>query len=186
MNTWSLPKTATIGGKQYSLNTDFRDVLEIIRYLTDENRPMYMRWRIAIGLFFDQEVPEEYHQEAMQYLSDFISYGAQDSKPGPKLIDWEQDANLIVGEVNKVAGCEIRSIPFVHWWTFLSYFQGIGEGQLSTVVSIRKKKAQRKKLEKWEQEFYSANKTMIDLKTKETEEERRIKEQMILWLDGKK
>lgn len=180
MNAWSLPRHATIGGEKYSINADFRDVLEIIGYLTDNTRPTFLRWQIAIGLFFEGKIPAVHQEEAMKYLVDFISYGAEDDKPSPKLIDWEQDAQLIVSDVNKVAGMEVRAVPFLHWWTFLSYFYGIGEGQLSTVVSIRNKLRSGKKLEKWEQEYYRKNKEVIDFH--KSEEDKQIQEYFAKWL----
>ena len=35
MNCWELPDSIEIGGAVYELNTDYRDVLEIIKYLED-------------------------------------------------------------------------------------------------------------------------------------------------------
>lgn len=171
MTPWILPESAEIGGVTYQLNTDFRDMLEIMQYLDDPNRPEYLRWMIAVALFYEGEIPDEHLQEAMEYLADFISCGDKDTKPGPKLLDWEQDAQAIVADVNKVAGTEIRSMPYMHWWTFLSYFQAIGEGQLSTLVSIRDKLRRGKNLEKWEQEYYRKNKDRVDLKKRYSAEE---------------
>ena len=165
MNPWKLPTSADIGGVQYEINTDYRDVLEIVQYLNDDQMPDFMRWQIAIGLFYEGDIPDEHFQEAAQYIADFISYGEQ-GKPGPKLLDWEQDAKMIIADVNKTAGQEIRSLPYLHWWSFMSYFHAIGEGQLSTVVSIRKKLKEKKKLEKWEKDYYRSNKEQIDLKKK--------------------
>lgn len=171
MNRWSLPTSATIGGVVYQIHADFRDILNIFRYMDDPDRPEYIRWRIAIALFYEGEIPQEYFQEAMEYLADFIACGNRDSKPGPKLLDWEQDAQVIVADVNKVAGSEIRDVPFLHWWTFVSYFNAIGEGQLSTLVSIRDKLRRGNPLEKWEKEYYRKNKEIVDLKTRYSAEE---------------
>lgn len=182
MNAWKLPQSAVIGGKQYGINSDFRDVLEIIGYLTDTKRTEYSRWMIALGLFYEGDIPAEHQEEAAKFLSDFISYGVQDDKPGPKLMDWDQDAQLIIADVNKVAGKEIRAEKYLHWWTFLSYFNGIGEGQLSTVIGIRSKKAKGKKLDKWEQEFYRDNRKKVDFQTPETPEKAELKEYFNKWL----
>lgn len=182
MNPWLLPVTATIGGREYPINADFRDVLEIISFLNDEIRPLYIRWQIAIGLFYDGEIPEADQQQAMEYLADFISYGESESRPGPKVMDWNQDAQIIIGEVNKVAGREIRSEKFLHWWTFLSYFYGIGEGQLSTIISIRSKKRRGKKLEKWEEEFYKENRKKIDFQKPKTAEDAAVQDYFNKWL----
>lgn len=171
MELWSLPTSTTIGGVEYPINADFRDILEIFRYLDDPDRPEYVRWRIVLALFYEGEIPDEHRQEAMEYLAQFISCGEQDGKPTPKLLDWEQDAQIIVADVNKVAGTEIRALPFLHWWTFMAYFNAIGEGQLSTMVSLRDKLSRGKKLEKWEQEFYRKNKDKVDLKKRYSAEE---------------
>lgn len=182
MNSWSLPKTAIFGDVKYSLSTDYRDVLEIIGYLNDTTKPEFVRWQIAIGLFYDEKIPNEYQQEAMQFLSDFISYGATESKPGPKLIDWDQDSTMIISDVNKVSGKEIRSLEYLHWWTFLSYFYAIGEGQLSTVVAIRNKKIKGKKLEPWEKEFYSANRSLVDMNRQKNSGDQKEKQNILKWL----
>ena len=120
MNAWKLPQSAVIGGIKYKINSDFRDVLEIIKYLTDVRKSEYSRWMIALALFYEEEIPAEHQEEAAKFLSDFISYGVPEDKPGPKLVDWDQDASLIVADVNKVAGREIRAESYMHWWTFLS------------------------------------------------------------------
>ena len=180
MNLWSLPTTATIGGTEYSLNTDYRDILQIFEYLNDLDSPEWLRWQIAIALFFEGEIPEEHQSEAMQYLADFISCGEQEEKPGPKLLDWEQDAPVIAADINKAAGMEIRTVEYLHWWTFMAFFRALGEGQLLTVVSIREKLRTGKQLEKWEKEFYHKNKKQVDLKkrysTEELAEQERLKQ----------
>jgi hypothetical protein len=172
MTPWSLPQTATIGGVEYQLSTDYRDILEIISCLNDPENPEMLRWRIAVALFFDcEDFPEEHLQEAMEYLAAFISCGDTGNTPAPKLLDWEQDAQIIVADVNKVAGMEIRAIDYLHWWTFLSYFRAVGEGQLLTLVSIREKLRTGKKLEQWEQEYYRKNPERVILRTKYLAEE---------------
>ena len=171
MNVWYLPKTATIGGVQYTINTDYRDVREIIDYLSDESKPMYIRWQIALALFYDGDIPQEHQQEAVEWLAEFIRYDSEQDSSGPKLIDWEQDAQIIVGDINATQSADIRSVEYMHWWTFLDKFNDIGEGRLATIVSIRDKLKHGKKLEKWEKEYYQKNKKRIDLKKRYTAEE---------------
>ena len=182
MNLWALPTTHTIHGTTYVLNTDFRDILEIIEQLNDENTPEYLRWGIAVALFYEQDVPDSDMQEAMEYLAEFISAGSTDDKPGPKLLDWNQDAQMIVSGVNKVAGKEIRSVQYMHWWTFIGLFHEIGEGQLSTIISIRHKRATGKKLEKWEQEFYREHRDKVDFRKPKDPEDEEIKAYFDKWL----
>ena len=183
MTPWELPESVEFGGTAYEINTDFRDVLEIMGYLNDPDTPVYLRWRIAMALFYEGEIPPKHQQEAAEYLAAFISCGEKDAKPGPKLLDWEQDAKAIIADVNKVAGREIRSLPYLHWLTFLAYFQEIGEGQLSTIVSIRDKLRRGKKLDKWEQDYYRENKSRIDFKKKYSAEELAEQERLKKLLD---
>ena len=162
---WQLPKCVDFDGKTYDIHCDFRDILEIFGYFSDPELPDFLKWQIGLALFYEQPIPQTQQLQAMQYMSWFLS-GGQEQKPGPRLIDWEQDGDMIAADVNKVAGTEIRGLPFLHWWTFLSWFHAIGEGQLSTVVAIRSKLARGKKLEDWEKEFYRENKSRVELKAR--------------------
>lgn len=182
MNLWSLPQSLTVGGKAYGICGDFRDVLQVFACFSQEELPEFLRWEMALALFYKEEIPEEHRQEAMEKMALFLQ-GGRPEKPGPRLLDWEKDAPLIVADVNKVAGCEIRAMPFVHWWTFLSWFNALGEGQLSTVVAIRSKLRRGKKLEDHEKEFYRSHKDAVDLPKHYTAQEREEKERLLSLLE---
>ena len=102
--------------------------------------------------------------------------GESTFKHKPRLMDWEQDGDMIVPAVNKVAGKEIRAVPYMHWWTFFGYFMESGECLFNTVVGIRSKKAKGEKLDKWEKKFYQENKNIIDIKTRLSDEEQAYKD----------
>lgn len=178
MELYQLPNRAYIGDREYGLHTDFRVVLKILQTLEDPELPEILRWRVALGLFFDSPVPLEHQGAAMEYLADFLRCGQPEGRPGPKLLDWQQDAPAIIAGVNAAAGCEVRALKNVHWWTFLSWFHAMPQGQLSTVVSIRDKLSRGKPLESWEKEFYRENKQAVDLKRPETETDRAEKERL--------
>ena len=168
---YSLPTQTDIGGKVYALRADFRNILDIFSCLDDPDLPEMIRWLTALSLFYEPEVAAEHRREAMEYLSWFLRCGEGESAPGPKLLDWQQDADAIIAGVNKVSGCEVREKPFVHWWTFLSWFHAMEGGQLATVVSIRDKLHRGKKLEDWEKDFYRQNKKKVDLKKRYSSQE---------------
>lgn len=182
MSKWSLPTSAEIGGKAYAINTDFRDILDIIECLHDESEQMQTRMYVALNLFYGDfaRVPQKSRQSAADYMMEFINGGETEEadRPSPKRIDWQQDEQIIVADANRVAGAEIRALPFLHWWTFLAYFRAIGEGQLSTVVGIREKLRRGQKLEKWEHEFYAENKSRVDFKQHYTAEETAERERL--------
>lgn len=170
---WSLPTQKVIGGRLYHLNTDYRDVLVIIRYLQEEPDEQ-LAAQIALALFYEEydELPPEDMQAAVDYLFAFIGcFESAPPQPRPKQIDWEQDYNMIAADVNKVAGCEVRSLEYLHWFTFIGFFTSVGDGQLATVVSIRHKVRKHEKLAKWEQEFYQDNRAKIDFKQHYSPEE---------------
>lgn len=172
LSTWQLPKTATFGHTTYRLHTDFRDILEIFSYFDREELPAFMRWQIALGLFYDPQVAPEHTQQAMDFLAEFINGGSAPKSAGPKLLDWQLDADLIIADVNRVAGTELRAQPYVHWWTFLAWFHAIGQGQLSTVVSIRDALHRGQKLEGWQKTYLQENRSRVLLQKPLTESEK--------------
>lgn len=185
MMGWDLPESAHIGNSDYIINSDFRDILDIISRLNDVRRDQQTKVYVALTLFYEDfdSMPATYYQEAAEWMVDFINCGEKpDGKKYPKTIDWEQDRAMIVADINKVAGCEIRQLPFCHWWTFIAWFNGIGEGQLAMVVSIREKLRKGKKLTDWEKDFYRANRAKVDFKTQYTEQDNDV---LAAWIGRK-
>ena len=172
MDGYTLPEVAVIGGRQLPMDTDFRLCLRLLQFLEASPLPEMLRWRVAIRAFFREPVPEALEGEAMEYLAGFLSGGRAAGRPGPKLLDWQLDAPAIMAGVNRVAGTEVRSLPRLHWWTFLSYFHGIGEGQLSLLVAIRDKLRRGKKLEPHEQAFYRENRAWVRMEKDDPEKQR--------------
>lgn len=185
MSVWELPVSLNIGGKDYPIRYQFGAVLDIMSAYNDPELDASERTEVMLTILIPDvhDIPNECIPEAVEKAMSFIDCNHKDDgKPKPKLIDWDQDASIIIPEINKVAGKEIRWEKGTHWWTFFSWFMGIGEGYLANVLHIRKKKADHKKLEKWEQEFYKQNKQAIDLKKPESASERAIKDSILSWL----
>ena len=170
MDLWQLPKEAVLCGETFPHKTDYRQILKLIAVLADEGRPVQLRWLTALAYFYERPIPQSLEEAAMAYLSDFLSYG-ETGTPGPKLLDWQVDAPEIIADINAVAGREVRSEPYLHWWSFLSFFHGIREGRLSMLVTIRDKLRRGKKLESHEQEFYIRNKEKVRLRPPESPED---------------
>jgi len=162
---WELQKSVTIDDVEYLINTDYRDILEIISILNNVNLADRHKAVAALEIFYQDELPNNIEQ-AIKEMYSFISVGqnSSDDIPSQKVMDWEQDYLSIVTDVNKVAGYEVRASEYLHWWTFVSYFNGVGEGRLSFLVSLREKLRKGKKLDEYEMEFYMHNKSKVDLK----------------------
>lgn len=162
LDLWTLPTALTVGKAQIPIRADFRQVLAVLRALDDDCLPLFARWRKALRLFYCSPIAPDDRQEAMEQLSAFISCG-QNAAPGPRLISWDHDAHLIIAQVNQVAGREIRQEAFLHWWTFLGYFHGLGPGPFCQVLAIREKLRSGKKLDEAEQKLLHANPKMVRL-----------------------
>ena len=185
LDLFRLPKTITVGDVKYTLRTDFEAVRDVLIACNDPELDDEAKSIVMLEILLPEwtNIPPEHLQDALQKLVDFIDCGQKDDgKPHPRVIDWEQDAGIIISAVNNVAHVDIRTLPQVHWWTFMSYFMEIRESLLLNVIAVRQKKAKGKKLEKWEQEFYNENRAIIDLKEKETEEIRAEKENILKYL----
>lgn len=181
-----LPESLTVNGREYEINSDFRVALSIMEALNDiELSDADKAAVILLNLFCDEVEPEDY-EEALKQASWFLDGGMEykdalnstaDKRQKLPVLDWTQDARFIFSAVNKVAGCEVRALSNLHWWSFLSFLSEIGEGMLSTIISIRQKKNAGKKLDKTELEFYKKNKDIVDIKPKLTEEQKKQMEE---------
>lgn len=181
MRAYELPTSLNINGVAYTIRTDFRAIIDILIAMNDPDLDQQAKTFIMLQILYEewQNIPFEDLTEACQKACEFIDCGQTDdapNRPKPRLMDWEQDGDMIVPAVNKVAGKEIRAVPYMHWWTFFGYFMESGECLFNTVVGIRSKKAKGEKLDKWEKKFYQENKNIIDIKTRLSEEEQAYKD----------
>lgn len=167
---FDLPTTVTIKDREFGIRDDgdYRMILDVFSALQDIDIPKKERMITAIVIFYDgfsldnvfeKAESSEIMEELATKMFDFISCGQTNmgNKTNHKLIDWEQDEQLIASAVNNVANMEIRTVDYMHWWTFMGHYISVGESVLSTVVQIRSKLVEGKKLEKHEQEFRKKN-----------------------------
>lgn len=177
---YSLPTTVNAGGVELRIRDDgdYRIVLDTFSVLDDVELDKTERILTALCLFYedfedaDTALRFPYIDEAVEGMFKFFSEGSDDdsNKSSRKLIDWEKDEPIVCAAVNSVSNKEIRSEPYLHWWTFMSYYMSVGESVLSTVVSIRDKIVRGKKLEKWEREYKRDNPQYFRWNSKTAEE----------------
>lgn len=160
----SLPKTLNVNGREYNIVTDFRNILRIISAYSDselkDNEKAYICLRRMYGDDFIK-IPSSDYEAAIKAANEFIECGEHDDRPSPRVVNWEKDEQLLFPAVNKVAGTEVRALPYLHWWTFLGYFQNIdAEGTWGFILTLRQKRAKGKKFEKYEKEFWNSNRLL--------------------------
>lgn len=189
-----LPEILTVAGVDYPIRSDYRNVLQVFEAFQDPELEEVEKWIVAIYLLFENfrdaenvfsAVKEGFDfADAQKQISWFISAG----QPEKKILElpiynWKKDEQMIFSAVNKVAGKETRELEYLHWWTFLGYFNEIGEGTFSFIVGIRDKLNKGKKLEKHEKEFLAKNKELVKLDLPKTREEQEQEEKYKSLLD---
>jgi len=166
---YRLPTKVIAGDLEFNIRErgDFRMVLDCFKALQDEELSEDYRVLASLLIFYnefnDLDDLREYEPQLNDLVKEMYKFinGGEDNSPGAErdvsLVDWEQDSQIVCAAVNNVANQEIRSVEYLHWWTFLGYYMSVGQSVLSTVVGIRDKIAHHKKLEQWEKDFKKNN-----------------------------
>jgi hypothetical protein len=187
-NPWKelLPTTVEIGGTEYAILSDYRAILDICAALSDPELSDQDKALVALDIFYPEfvDMPQDHYDDAIKRCFWFINCGEEpDSQPAPKLVDWELDFPRIVAPINRVTGSEIRSVEYMHWWTFMSAYMEIGDCLFAQIVRIRERKAKGKPLDKSDAEFYRKNRKIVDMKAQYTEQENAV---LDAWMGKKK
>ena len=74
---WTLPTQAALGGGAYAIRTDYRDILELLRWLGGQADPALdqaERWYVAMELFYPEfdAMTQDVWPEATRFLAEFL------------------------------------------------------------------------------------------------------------------
>jgi len=189
-----LPEHLIIGETAYEIRSDFRNVLQVFEAFRDLELYQMEKWIVTVYLLLkpftcaedvEEAVKEGFDiNEALRQILWFISAGKeQNDRNELPVYDWVQDEQMIFSAVNKIAGKETRELEYLHWWTFLGYFNEIGEGSFSFIVGIRNKLNKKKKLDSQEREFLYRNKELIRIEKPKTKAEQKQEAELKSLLD---
>lgn len=192
---YEIPTSILIGEQSFPVRNkgDFRMVLDCFAALEDIELTKQERIVASLIIFYDgMKTLEDLTQfddieTAVKEMYRFFNCGRIDDNtrvPPYRLIDWEQDEQMICSAINKITNKEIRFEPYIHWWTFMGFYTAIGESLLSTVIGIREKIITGKKLEKYETKFRLHNPQYFIWNAKTLEEQEAEAEIMSLWNAG--
>lgn len=193
---YSLPTKINIGGKAYNISKqgDYRMVIDCFKALNDCELSQSFRYIAALMIFYEdinsiedvKKLTSEEYANLINGMFDF--FNAEQTAAGiqsrHKLIDWNADSQLICAAVNNAAKMEVRSVEYMHWWTFLGHYMSVGDSLLATVVGIRDKIAHGKKLEKYEEKFKKDNPHYFNWEMRTAEEIAEEKAFMEMWNSG--
>lgn len=192
---FEIPISLKAGEQQLNITNkgDYRMVLDCFAALNDVELTKEERVYTALIIFYEEfnSLEDLMHfpqlNEAVAQMYWFFNCG-DDKGVGAnkhhKLIDWEGDSQLIASAINKVANKEVRIEPYIHWWTFMGYYLAIGESPLATIVGIRSKIMEGKKLEKHEKKFKNDNPQYFLWDNKSIEDKEAEEAIMSLWNSG--
>ena len=82
---YNLPTSLTVGGTEYEIRTDFRDILDILEISNDTEINEQERYWLSLLFFYTdfQNMPEEDYREALEKCYWFIN-GGQNENPKNK------------------------------------------------------------------------------------------------------
>ena len=170
-----LPSALTVGGEERPIRTDYRVALDIFLALTDPELDNYNRAMETLECLYIDELPSELWEEALEQAFWYLRGGEEEhGQSGPQLVSWAQDFNYIASPISKIVGQDIRGMDYLHWWSFLSAYMGIGDCLFAEIVRIRDKKARGKTLDKTDREFYRRNREIIEIKKSLTDAEEAV------------
>ena len=159
-NLFNLPVSVQISGAEVPIRTDFRVILEIFVMLGDPELSDTDKTEALLRMFYEERPADTV--AAVQAFRDFVD-PSPSSGGGPSLVSWQQDFPLLVGPVNHVLGAECRSLPYLHWYTFLAAYMEIPpDSVFAQTLRIREKLRSGKKLEKWERDFLKRNPALVN------------------------
>ena len=116
-----LPVILTIGEKEWKIRTDYRDILVIMQAFNDPELMVEEAYVVMCKILYENwpDMPRELYEEAAKKALWFLDCGQEDEDEimPVKVMDWEQDESILFPAINQVAGCEVRSVSYIHWWT---------------------------------------------------------------------
>lgn len=175
---YDLPEALTVGGIARPIRSDYRAVMDVCAVIADPELTETEKTEGVLTIMYEDldAIPFDAYKEAMEQAMWFVAGGDDDTpkKRGPKLVDWEQDFRFIIAPINHIIGKDIRSLPALHWWTFLAAYYEIGDCVFAQIVRIRTKRAKGKKLDKDEREWYRDNRKLVDFKMRFTSEDDKV------------
>lgn len=177
---FEIPTTINLPNGEFDIRCrgDYRMVLDCFEILNDSELTKQERLLSCLIVFYDNMSDIDSLnvlgnlEDATKEMFRFFNCNQPEVKQthNYRLIDWSADAQMIASGINSVANFEVRSVEYMHWWTFMGYYNAIGESTLSTVVGIRQKIAKGTKLEKYEQDFKKDNPQYFTINLRKDEE----------------
>lgn len=129
--TEKLPKSVSICGQEYPINSDFRAAMEFEILIQSDASPK-RKTRGAIRIFFDINPPPFPENAIIDAIINFYAGGGNDSDERPKknrkrIYSFAQDGDYIAAAFRSQYGIDLLTVPYMHWYEFRALFKGLEE-----------------------------------------------------------
>lgn len=132
-----LPRRVTAEGRTYRVNLDFRRVLKLLAVMADENLIDEAREYLALKCVMRRPPCIAKHRAAVLAAVCAVCFPQRKKATGPKMTDFEQDADLIRAAFLQEYGVNLWR-DRLHWLEFSALLAGLPEGsRYSDVLGIR-------------------------------------------------
>jgi len=140
-----LPEYVCIDKKKYLINTNFKNIINILAAFENDNLNEFQKMEILIKNFYTVEfinkIPVSV-EKAVEKAFSFISQNKTVKKNKyvtiDSVIDWEEDEQYIFDAITSFCKYDIRTAK-THYYTFLSYLKNIQNTEFNKILQIRQK-----------------------------------------------
>lgn len=132
-----LPRRVTAEGRAYRVNLDFRRVLKLLAVMADETLIDEAREYLALKCVMRRPPRSAKRRAAVLAAVCAVCFPQRKKATGPKMTDFEQDADLIRAAFLQEYGVNLWRDK-LHWLEFSALLAGLPEGsRYSDVLGIR-------------------------------------------------
>lgn len=164
-----LPRSAVIGGEEYSIRWDAQTALRILAAFEDDALADVEKQGVMLRLFYPVLPPDL--SEAARLAVRFLNCGEEPERAdGPRLYSFSHDAALIYAALKRSHGVD-GAAP-MHWYQFAALFMDIGADTLFARVVYLRRQRRMGKLTADERRALAALGETAALPERETPEER--------------
>ena len=125
------PETVKVNGKDYPVETDFREWIRFTKLVEDEDVPWQIKCHLLMQWYID-DIPDDL-EDAITALGDFLAMKQEDDeqeseapvKPPKQVYSFDEDMTWIYSAFREVYGINLQTVPYMHWWEFQTLFIGL-------------------------------------------------------------
>ena len=129
------PRSISLGGADFPINPDFRNILAISKLLSDsEDESAIFE---ALNRFYTESIPPDAEQAVNGFIDFFTDKSDKKSSAKGKVVDFDFDADYIFAAFLNEYNIDLSTIETMHWWTFRALFTGLKHSKINDIIQIR-------------------------------------------------